>query len=156
MHRAAYTRSVPSHPRASQDPQVYSLALGLAVQQLRERKQFSQKELAEKIGVSQPTLSRLERGLGRADALTLRKVADALSLTVDHLNAQIDAALNKAEKAARQTVGKASPASESTWWDSAIGVAGVLGLAGLIAFAVAAALSEDDQKPKPPGQTPDR
>jgi len=140
---------VPTQPRASQDPQVYALALGLAVQQLRERKGFSQTELAEKVGLSQPTLSRLERGQGRADALTLRKLAEALGVTVDHLNAQIDAALAKAEKAARTTVPKAAQASETSWWDGAIGIAGLLGLAGLIGFAVAAVLSEDEKAKEP-------
>jgi len=153
MQRVAYTQFVPVTPRASQDPRVYALALGLAVQQLRDKRGLSQQELAEKIGVSQPTLSRLERGLGRPDALILRRLAEALGVTVDHLNMQVDAALAKAEKAARQTVPRIAQTPETPWWEGAIGIAGFLGLAGLIGFAVAAALSEDE-RPKEPASKP--
>lgn len=57
-----------------------ALNIGLEIKILRERKRISGKELAEKIGLSQSQMSRLEKGQRRIDAQILHKIAQALDV----------------------------------------------------------------------------
>ena len=50
------------------------LEVGLEVKILRERMKMSAKELAEKIGLSQSQMSRLEKGQRRVDTKVLEKI----------------------------------------------------------------------------------
>ncbi|HLU48104.1 MAG TPA: XRE family transcriptional regulator [Planctomycetota bacterium] len=54
--------------------------IGLEIKILRERLQISAKELAERIGLSQSQISRLEKGQRRIDTRVLAKIADALGV----------------------------------------------------------------------------
>jgi transcriptional regulator with XRE-family HTH domain len=54
--------------------------IGLEIRLLRERKQITGKELAERIGFSQSQMSRLEKGQRRIDTKLLNKVAEALDV----------------------------------------------------------------------------
>ena len=56
------------------------LDIGLEVKILRERIQMSAKDLAEKIGLSQSQMSRLEKGQRRIDTRVLARIADALGV----------------------------------------------------------------------------
>lgn len=56
------------------------LNIGLEIKILRERKRMSGKELAERIGLSQSQMSRLEKGQRRVDAQILNKIARALDV----------------------------------------------------------------------------
>ena len=56
------------------------LDIGLEVKILRERMKMSAKELAERIGLSQSQMSRLEKGQRRIDTGILAKIADALEV----------------------------------------------------------------------------
>ena len=47
---------------ASINQRAYRLILGKVIQSLRSKRGFSQTEFAELIGVSQPTISRIEKG----------------------------------------------------------------------------------------------
>jgi len=60
------------------------LDIGLEVKILRERLQMSAKELAEKIGLSQSQMSRLEKGQRRIDTSVLAKIAAALGVAPSH------------------------------------------------------------------------
>ncbi|WP_242352731.1 MULTISPECIES: helix-turn-helix domain-containing protein [unclassified Anaeromyxobacter] len=115
------------------DPRV--VALGQAIAFLREQRGLSQAQLAAHIGVSQPTLSRFERGVGQPDALTMHRLASTLGMSMDELHRRIDQALNGAKRASAATIGNESGAD---WWDSAVAAAGVLAVVGLIGFAIAA------------------
>lgn len=55
--------------------------IGLEIKILRERKQISAKELAEKVGLSPSQVSRLEKGQRRIDTQILNKIAQALDVT---------------------------------------------------------------------------
>lgn len=55
--------------------------IGLEIKILRERKQMSAKELAEKVGLSPSQVSRLEKGQRRIDTQILHKIARALDVT---------------------------------------------------------------------------
>ena len=57
-----------------------ALNIGLEIKILRERKRISGKELAERVGLSQSQMSRLEKGQRRIDAQILHKIARALDV----------------------------------------------------------------------------
>ena len=60
--------------------------LGKRLKDLRQRKAWSQYELARKSGVGQPTIWRLEKGNKKqADVVVVRKLARALGVGVDYL-----------------------------------------------------------------------
>jgi transcriptional regulator with XRE-family HTH domain len=52
---------------------------------LRQRRNMSQAELAEQSGLSQPFISRLERGESEVTSENLRAIADALGVSVSEL-----------------------------------------------------------------------
>ena len=56
------------------------LDIGLEIRILRERMKISAKELAEKVGLSQSQMSRLEKGQRRIDTQVLRQISDALDV----------------------------------------------------------------------------
>ncbi len=60
------------------------LDIGLEIRILRERKMVSAKDLAEKIGLSQSQMSRLEKGQRRIDTQVLDRIARALEVDPSH------------------------------------------------------------------------
>jgi transcriptional regulator with XRE-family HTH domain len=56
------------------------LDIGLEIRILRERLKISAKDLAEKVGLSQSQMSRLEKGQRRIDTQVLRQIAEALEV----------------------------------------------------------------------------
>jgi transcriptional regulator with XRE-family HTH domain len=119
----------------------YVIALGGAIRWLREQREMSQAELAARAGMTQPRLSRFERGESQPDAYALRRLAVALGITLEDLNARVDDALRRAERATTSTL-RHPPASAESWWEGATAVAGFVGLVALIGFAVAAVFGE--------------
>lgn len=126
---------------------VYALVVGAIVAQLRTRQGMTQGELASKMGVTQPTMSRIERGQVRLDAFELRSLAENFGMSTGQLTTVVDQAYARAEKAAKDEV-RSSPKGE--WWKTALAVIGGVGLAGLAGFAAAAALAETDKDKKSP------
>jgi transcriptional regulator with XRE-family HTH domain len=60
--------------------------IGARLKRLRDRKGWSQQELARQCGVTQATISRLERGeLQDIQVITARRMAHALGVTIDYL-----------------------------------------------------------------------
>lgn len=55
--------------------------IGLEIKLLRERKGLSGKDLAQKVGLSQSQVSRLEKGQRRINAETLHKIAEILEVS---------------------------------------------------------------------------
>ena len=68
--------------RHSERPQP---ALGKAVRQLREKRGYTQTDLAAKAGVADPTLSMIERGHSNPTWATVRDIADALGVSMGQL-----------------------------------------------------------------------
>ena len=60
------------------------LDIGLEIRILRERLKVSAKELAERVGLSQSQMSRLEKGQRRIDTKVLHRIADALGVDPSH------------------------------------------------------------------------
>lgn len=117
------------------EERVYALVLGKVVGELRKQAQVSQEQFAEKVGASQPTLSRIERGTTLPDALQHRKIAAALGLTETELNARVDQAMERTREAAEGALN-----DKKGGWKTVLGVAGLVGLGGLAGFAVSALL----------------
>ena len=58
---------------------------GAVIKELREEKQLTQLQLAEKLGVSDKTISKWETAKGYPDITLLEPIADALSVSVTEL-----------------------------------------------------------------------
>jgi len=67
-------------PHAAAHREVFERAYDIAVQviALRERHGLTQRELAERCGIDQGDISRIERGSTSPTARTLQRIADAL------------------------------------------------------------------------------
>ncbi|HYO58076.1 helix-turn-helix transcriptional regulator [Archangium sp.] len=128
-----------------QESQVFGLVLGKVIATLRERRQLTQIQLAQAVGISQPVLSRIESGKMQPDAFQLREIAHALGVELHELHAQVQEAMEATKRAAEAT--RKKPNANSTW-DELMAVAGVVGLMGLVIFAVAVVL-EGGSKPAP-------
>lgn len=116
------------------DPEV--VALGKVISRLREDRGLSQADLAARVGISQPTLSRFERGAGKPDALTMKKLAAELCVSVDVVYGRIDQVLERAKKLSANATSRA-PAQDG-WWETAVGMLGVIAAVALIVVAVGA------------------
>ena len=57
--------------------------VGRMIRQLREARNLSQRELAERMGTTQSVVGRLEAGGSRPTLLTLERVAQALGLRLE-------------------------------------------------------------------------
>ena len=57
----------------------------MGIRELRQRKLLSQRELAEKAGVSETTIVKLELGATRPQPRTLRKIAAALGIGAEEM-----------------------------------------------------------------------
>lgn len=125
------------------DPRVYRLVLGKVVAALRGKRGFSQEDFASSIGVSQPTLSRIERGRSMPDHLTMRRIATAFGMSVDQLDHYIDQTIARTRKAAEGTTERKKGVSALK---TALAVAGIVGLSGLIGYVVAALIAEEDDE----------
>ncbi len=124
-------------------PELRQLVIGQVIAGLRKQSRKSQEEFADEIGVSQPTLSRIERGKAVPDILLFVEIADALDMEASDLHDAIDDAVRRTRDAAAGATNQTS--GSDTVWSAALKVAGVVGVAGLVAFAVAAALKAIDE-----------
>lgn len=61
------------------------MELGKRLKMAREAKGWTQAELGQLLNVSDATINRYERGQRRPDPNTLRRLAEALDVSLDHL-----------------------------------------------------------------------
>ena len=130
-------------PLIDHESAVYAIVLGRLLATMRERRNWKQEHVAGLTSLTQSAISRIERGTSMPDAYAFRRLAEAFGMTAPELNSAVEAAMARSEQACRSTI---HPPKGAQWWETALKVAGVIGLTGLIAFAVAAALEEDDRK----------
>ena len=57
----------------------------LRLREWRERRLLTQRELAERVGMSTGQINRIERGIHEPRFSTIRKLAEALEVTTDEL-----------------------------------------------------------------------
>lgn len=124
------------------DPTVHAIVTGQVIAALRKRKGVSQQSFARAVGVSQATLSRIERGQAIPNHYTFTLMADQFGMSAAQLEATVAEAFANTRRAA---AGATQQRSNGLDWEQIIKVAGVVGLIGLAAFAVAAALSDEDE-----------
>ncbi|WP_375771235.1 helix-turn-helix domain-containing protein [Archangium gephyra] len=136
----------PGQAKKPSESEVYALVLGKIIATLREQRQWTQEQLATRVGVTQSTLSRIERGQAHPDPFTFKKFAEVFGLSVDELHKRVEAAMEATKRATQGVTEKAT--GSTPWWEVALGLAGIVGLIGLVSFAVAAILEE--QKPTEP------
>src|SRR5262245_27885846 len=140
-------RPRPARGRAPQgqkvkEAQVFALVLGAVIERLRRHHSWTQAQLAEKVGASQPVISRIEKGRIQPDAFLYGRLAAAFGLTVQDLQQRVNNAMNATKRAAEAV----SPQRAKSW-DDVAGVVGTLGLIGLVFFAVAALLEDGVKGP---------
>lgn len=127
------------------------MIIGRTIAGLREQHGFSQVALAHEVGLTQPTLSRVERGGTQPDPFTLRKMALAFKMTLPELLTRVEDAYQRAQKQAKENAPKASraAASDDSWVPLAAAL-GALGVASLVGLAVAASMAEQKPPTRPP------
>lgn len=123
------------------DPTVHAVVTGQVIAALRKRQGVGQQDFARAVGVSQATLSRIERGQAVPDHYTFALMADQFGLSAARLEATVSEALANTQRAAAGATGQRSNGFD---WGEIIKIAGAVGLIGLAAFAVATALREDE------------
>lgn len=77
---------MPNLSQNRQDPVL--IALGQAIRRVRQEKAISQEKLALLAEVDRSYVGRVERGDNNVAILTLKRLADALQVTVAHLMAE--------------------------------------------------------------------
>src|SRR5687768_13944132 len=117
------------------EAEVYALVVGRVILHLRQTRGWSQDVLARAVGLTQPTLSRFERGQGLPDVHVLRRFAYAFGMPTAQLAGYIDEAFGRTEHVARTTLATAQKKNRP-WWHAAVLSAGLAGFTGLVAFAV--------------------
>lgn len=133
---------------AYKEHDAYAVVLGKVVAHLRQKRSWTQGQLAVQVGLQQSTISRIEGGTLSPDPFTFRLIAGAFGMTGEELQRRVDAAYQRTQQTAQSATGP--QAGNTPWWQSALGVAGVIGLAGLAVFAVAAVLDEMESETKGP------
>ena len=121
----------------------YAVVLGKTIAHLRQKKGWTQGQLAKQVGVQQSTLSRIESGSLTPDTFLFKQLAAQFGYSHAELSALVDRAYKRTQATAISAT-KTAQAKEADWWQVALGVAGIVGLAGLAIFAVAAVLDEED------------
>ena len=96
-------------PKPLAENDLYALALGKVIQTLRERRKWTQGQLAERVDLAQPQISRLEAGKTQPDFFALTRLARAFGMSLDELRSQVERALEIARKAASAAVPKLGP-----------------------------------------------
>lgn len=128
------------------DRKIYALVFGKVVSTLRSDMNLTQSQLAGRVGVDQPTISRLERGTLIPDAMLTEALAKAFGLSVGQLLDYVNEGVERTKVAAEGALGAEHPSPKGApWWSTPLKVAGIAGLAGLAIFAVAAALAEEEE-----------
>lgn len=115
--------------------EVYALVVGKTIALLRERSGWRQDQLAEKVGIAQPTLSRIERGQTEPSASLLREFARTFNMTLPSLCQRVEDTLVRMEESARASM-RGSP--HASWWEPVVAMAGAAGLMALVALAISA------------------
>lgn len=120
------------------------LVLGTMVSVLRGRHQMSQTDLAQRLGLNQTSISRLERGQMDPEDTCLGRLAQALQLTPRAFTQLREDAMARIAAAVQATMVQAQGPA---WKETALERVGYLGLAGLTIYVVSAVLAEFPPQP---------
>jgi len=120
-------------PPDSEEAKAFGMVLGQVVVQLRTQRGWTQAQLAETLGVSQSTVSKIEAGKQRPDAFQYGQLAKAFGMEVQQLDKHVYDAMNRARDAVAAVTHKKS----TSGWGELLALAGFI---GIIAFVVAAVM----------------
>lgn len=121
-------------PSQTKESDLYALVVGCVIAGLREAREWTQVQFAKKIGVTQPTLSRIERGQAHPDPFVIHKLAEVFSISTKTLCGVVDEAFGEV----KQAISTASEARPVSW---ALELVGTPAFRGLVIVAVTVALS---------------
>lgn len=127
---------------ALREPDVYALVLGRVIATLRERRGWTQAQLAQTVNIAQSSVSRIEKGQTTPEIYLFQQLAYAFGMTPGDLDVMVRRAHARTQAAAQAA---APSGGTEPWWVVAAGVAGIAGFVGLVVFAVAAALAEEER-----------
>jgi transcriptional regulator with XRE-family HTH domain len=117
---------------------VYALVVGRLIGILRERRGWTQAELASRVGVTQPTLSRIERGQAVPELYDARRFAQAFGMRPEAFSKLVEDAFSRTQAVTSQVQQR----NDQDPWEAVLKVVGIMGLVGVVALAVAALLDE--------------
>lgn len=118
-------------------------AIGTAVQQLRKLESLSQTDLCEKTQISQPTISRIERGKSVPSMLHMSLIEDALCVEEGRLTRESNKLVDQVEKALDALLPPAEEEeSDLSIWDRAYATADARGIQSLFHFAASITLKK--------------
>lgn len=136
----------------SKESEIEGIVLGKVIVAHRKREGVSQAALAKHLGIAQSTMSRIERGEVQPDFSTFRRLAWAFQMEPADLSQQLERVLQQTKNTVVATAGRTGATAnseEASWWGPALAAAGLVGVAGLIGYAVAQALSDEDEQRLP-------
>jgi transcriptional regulator with XRE-family HTH domain len=135
---------------------VYALVAGRVIAVLRERHGLTQEQLAAYVGLTQPTLSRIERGVAHPEPFTIRKMAEAFGMSAEQLTHQIDDAFRRTAALTVQNTAPPLVAGQAQleWWEPVVAIAGMAGFMGLVALVIGGLAP--DSRPAPDSFRPPR
>jgi len=125
----------------SRENDAYGIVLGVVVQRLRKRHGYTQVELAERAGITQSRLSRIERGSIVPDQYTMRRIGAAFDMSVQELSDKVERAYSATRDS---TTGLVGDRPGEDWWKTALKVGGAVGLAGVAIFAISKLFDDDE------------
>lgn len=119
------------------EERAFALVVGEVIEWHRAHRDLSQRAPAEKSGVAQSTISRIERGDAIPDTMTLKRLARAFGLTVQQLTDDVEYAWEQTGKGAQGAQGAKGADGVSPWWVPVLGLAtaGAV-IAGLVTLAL--------------------
>ena len=71
--------------KLSKEDDVFLKALGKRIRDVRKEKGLTQVELGDLVDMEKPNMNRLEKGGTNPTVLTLKKICNALGITLDYL-----------------------------------------------------------------------
>lgn len=80
-----------------------SIQTGKKIKAIRKSKKLTQKQLGDKLNVSEAMISQYERGLRNAKLETLQKIASALDVSVSDISGEVIQYFNYDDESCRET-----------------------------------------------------
>jgi DNA-binding XRE family transcriptional regulator len=117
------------------DKELYTKVLGQVVEFHRDRQVMTQTSLAQHVGITQTTISRIERGEVQASVVVIRSIANALKLgSVSELLKEVEEVYDSSHLRHKEFEATKMP----DWMKQAAGVATL----GALGFVLGSALAE--------------
>lgn len=112
------------------EARVFGMVLGRVVVQLRTRRDWTQAQLADRLGISQSAVSKIEAGKHRLDAFHYGLLAAVLDMDVQRLDERVRDVMART----RAAVAAVTPETSVGEWGELLPLAG---FGGIIEFVVA-------------------